>query len=680
MGYRIGVDIGGTFTDFCVFDEGRNELHTLKVLSTPANPGQEVITGLRELQVRYGVDPAAISYFTHGQTVGVNTVIQRNGARLALLVTENFRDVLEFERLRLPDAFNLRAVRPPPLVPRDRVLQVCERIDASGAVIQPLDEDTVRAAAREARALGAEGVVVAFLNSYRNPAHEQAALAGLERAEPGLFRFASSGVWPVIREFERTITAVLNGYVHPKVAHYLGTLQEALRGLGVPARAMVAKSNGGVMSAERGKQECVQILLSGTASGVMGAAHVAAQAGARNAISLDIGGTSADVALIIDGEPQYGVGEHVGDFALYIPSVSVSSIGAGGGSLGWVDRGGLLHVGPESAGADPGPACYGRGTRAALSDAFAVCGLLGHSDLAYQAVQVDRERARRAVGELAGQLGRTIEETAQAMIDVAVSEMYLELSKLMARYGADPREFVLIPFGGAGPMLAGFLARELDISHVLVPATPGVLSALGGLIADVKNDFIRTVYLDLTPEAIAALGVVLESLREEALAWHRDELASSAAPELRFSADMRYVGQSFEIEVPLAESMLTQRAAGEIAAAFHAQHQRIYGHSDPAAPVQLINLRLVLMAPSPKPQWKPLPPVAVPPRAQAQLDGWLDGRRQSVPLYRRTDLGAGAQIAGPAVLAQDDATTIVLEGFSLRTDAYGNCHLERSGP
>ena len=421
MAYRVGVDIGGTFIDFCVFDTATHELSTLKVLTTPADPGAEVIEGMRRLSDKYGIDPAAVESFIHGTTIGVNTVIQRKGAKMALFTTENFSDVLEVARLRMPESYSLFSTRPEPLVTRDRVFGLKERILADGSIKTPLDADSVRDALDRAQARNIEGVIVSLLHGWRNPAHEERVAEIIRQEAPNLFVFTSHDIWPVIREYERTTTAIINGYVHPRVANYLGSLQAALKESGVTAEPLVTKSNGGVMSAELGKTSCVNMVLSGTASGVIGGAFVARSCGVDNAITLDIGGTSADVAVVIDGAPQYGMGEKIGEFPLYIPSVSVTSIGDGGGSIARVDEFGVLKVGPESAGSDPGPACYGQGgDRPTITDAFATCGFLGHHALAYDSVSLDIGKARDAVGSLADTLHRGVEETAEAIIQVAV--------------------------------------------------------------------------------------------------------------------------------------------------------------------------------------------------------------------------------------------------------------------
>jgi len=490
------------------------------------------------LQQRHGINLSDVVYFTHGTTVGVNTVVQRKGLKLALLTTENFGDVLELARLRQPQMFNLLSKRPEPLISRDMVFGIAERVTADGEIELPLEKDSVLAAARKAVASGAEGVVIALLHAYRNGDHEKQAREIISKAFPALPVVTSHEVWPIIREYERTITATISGYVQPRVAHYLGSLQQALKDAGVAAEARVTKSNGGVMSAEQGKTDCVQMILSGTASGVIGARYVAEMCGLERCMSLDIGGTTADVALVNDFRPQYGVGEFIGDFQIFIPSVSVSSIGEGGGSIAWVDPLGVLKVGPESAGSTPGPACYGRGgTRPTITDAFVACGYVGAFDLGYKSVQIDKEKARAAIRSLAEQLGKSIEQTAEAMIRIAVSGMFSKISAITTRFGADPREYALLAFGGAGPMLGCFLGRELRMDQVVVPPTPGVLSALGGLIADIKNDFIKTIYVSLEPGCMTEIAAEFEELRKRAREWLSQEQSFADSTSLIYSAD-----------------------------------------------------------------------------------------------------------------------------------------------
>lgn len=677
MGFRVGVDIGGTFTDFCAFNEATRELHTLKVLSRPEAPGSEVMQGIKELHARFGISPQSITYFTHGTTVGVNTVIQRKGVPIALFTTERFTDVLELARLKVPDPYDLLSARATPLIAKDMVLGIRERMLADGQIDQPLDKDSVLTALDAAKRRGAKSIVLAFINAYRNPMHEQVARDIIRSAAPDMHVFCSSEVWSIVREYERTITAVIHGYVQPRVAHYLGSLQKALAEAGVPAVPQVTKSNGGVMSAELGKIHCAQMIMSGTAAGVIGASYVARLSGFRDTMSLDIGGTSADIAIIRDGQPQYGVGEVIGEFPIYLPTVAVTSIGAGGGSIASVDALGILRVGPESAGSTPGPACYGRGgTRATITDAFVVMGFIGQADLGYSAVQVDAGKARAAVGDLTKAIGRSVEEAAEAIVKIAVSGMYMEVSKLISRSGVDPREFALQAFGGAGPMMACFLAAELGMTHVVVPTAPGVLSALGGLIADIKNDFIKTLYLDLEPEAVEVIQKGYEDLRADAERWLREDQGHAGESRIIYSADMRYRGQSYEIETVFTREDVAEGRTAAMAEAFHQAHERIYDHCDRSAPVQLINLRMVIVGASPKPEFPKRGSVGGRAKPAREVEVYLDGKHTRVPLYLREQLETDQTFEGPAVVAQADCTTCIPAGFSGTVDAYGHLILK----
>ena len=673
MGYRVGVDIGGTFADFAMLDESTGAVSTLKVLSTPDTPGAEVIAGLSGVQDRFGIAPGAITWFTHGTTVGVNAVIQRKGIRLALFVTRNFRDVLELARLKTPDPYDLLSRRPDPLVGRAMVFELDGRLLADGSEVEPLDPASVEAAVAAAKARGAEGVVLSLLHAYRNPAHEHAAKAIIARVAPDLPVYCSADVWPIIREYERTVTACVHGHAQPKVAHYLGSLQAALARAGVVAEAMVTKSNGGVMRAELGKTRCVEMLLSGTAAGAIGAAFVARQAGVARAMSLDIGGTSADVAIIESGAPGYGTGERVGDFPVYIPTVAVTSVGGGGGSIAAVDALGRLSVGPESAGSTPGPACYGRGgTRATITDAMCVLGFIGHAALGYNSVAVKRDLAEQAVDAIATALGRTRQQAAEAILQVAISFMYREVSKLAARQGVDAREFCLMPFGGAGPMLGALLARELGMQQVLVPATPGVLSALGGLIADIRNDFLETIYADLDAASLPAIQASFARLSAEATRWIKDEQRFDGAFVLQPSAEMRYRGQSYEITVPLEQAWIDAGDLAAMANAFHAAHERMYGHADPAAPIQAIALSMTVSGAVAPPRFPEQERAAGGPAPLRDVEIYIDGASRKAPLYARGDLRHGQTFAGPAIVLAEDSTTCIPPGMQASVDRFAN--------
>jgi N-methylhydantoinase A len=599
-----------------------------------------------------------------------------NGAKLALFTTAAFEDVLELARLRMPETYSLMSFRADPLVSRDAVFPISERILSDGTIAHPLDRASVEAAVRGARERDVAGIIISLINSYRNPEHEREIKRIVQELAPELFVFTSTEIWPVIREYERTTTATINGYVHPKVEHYITRLQDALKKLGVPGEPLITKSNGGIMTAELGKANCVSMLLSGTASGVMGAAFLSRNAGIDHVLTIDVGGTSADVAVINDGQPHYATGEKVGQHTLHVPAVAVSSIGEGGGSIAWVDDFGVLKVGPESAGSTPGPACYGRGgTQATITDAFAVCGLVGQESIAYGAISIDRELAEVAVGKVADKLGWTIERTAKTIIDVALSGMYLEINKLVARHGIDIREFTLLAFGGAGPMLAPMLARELGIPKVMIPPRPGVVSALGGLVADIRNDFITSLYLALTEQTLSAMASGFATLQEDADNWLRNEQKFDGAANYLLSADMRYAGQSFEIEVPLELQWIAKSDVAAIREAFHSAHERLYAYRDNDAEVHIVNLRTVVTASGPKPEL----PVAtlVEGRAQPAREATvvLDGTPTTAGLYLRDDLKPGQTFAGPAIVLQSDTTSCIPAGFNAQVDAWGNIQL-----
>ncbi len=673
MGFRVGVDVGGSFTDFAILDESDQSVRTLKVLSRPDEPGAEVLLGLRTIEQEYRISPRDITYFTHGTTVGVNTVIQRNGTKLALFTTPNFEDVLELARLKIPEIHNLLSGRPEPLISRDRVFPIRERMAADGTIIEAVDRESVETALQAALDAGCEAAVISLLHSYRNPAHELEVKSIVSELKPGFPIFSSSEIWPIIREYERTITATISGYVQPKVKHYLDRFEEALKELGVVPKPRITRSNGGVMSVTQAKNECVQMILSGTASGVIGASYIAKACGYGKVMSFDVGGTSADVAVILDGQPQYGVGELIGEFQIYIPSVSVSSIGQGGGSIAWLDDLGILKVGPDSAGSRPGPACFGRGgERPTLTDAFTACGFVGHSELGYNAVSVDRSLAEKAISTLSEPLGLSVQEAAEQIIRIAVSGMYTDTSGLVSRFGVDPRDFYFLAFGGAGPMTACFLAREFNMKGVIVPPTPGVLSALGGLIADLKSDFIYTLYDDLRPGIEDALRSALASIETRAKRWLFEEQDFEGTPTISCSADMRYRGQSFEVETPIEPAWIERGDLTAIANAFHDRHRALFDHHDVESPVQIISLKLVISGATPKPII--VEQVARPgtPSAEVHVPVFMGGTEVPVPLYRRADLSCGDTFSGPAIIAQDDCTTCVPEEFDIAVDSFSN--------
>ncbi|HKZ04689.1 MAG TPA: hydantoinase/oxoprolinase family protein [Methylomirabilota bacterium] len=676
--YWLGIDIGGTFTDFSVFDTRTGALTGLKVPSTPHEFAAAVRTGLAQLASENGIEPTEIGTVVHGTTIAVNTLIQRTGAALGLLVTDGFRDVLELQRLRLPNPFDLDGTRPLPLIPRARVAEVRERMRADGSVDTPLDEASARAAARHLGELEVEGLVVSLLHSYRNPAHERRVRAVAAEVAPDLPVSLSSDVWPQAREYERTALAVLDAYVQPKVRRYLQGFEEALAARGVPAAPHVTKSNGGIMPVAAARAQTVTTLLSGPASGVIGAAYVAGQAGLSNVITLDVGGTSADMAVVEGGRPRWSTSEHVGGVPVMMPVVGVTAIGAGGGSVAWVDEVGIPKVGPQSTGAQPGPACYGRGGKdATLTDAFLVCGFLDPERFLGGRMPLHRRLADEAVARFAGPLAATPDEAAESIVRVAVSNMYAEFTKILSRAAVDARDFALVAFGGAGPVVGALVAREVGISTVFVPRAPGTLCALGALSADVVSDAVRTVHVRVEAASPETLRQAYDALCAELGDWLARHGADAVAPSFGLAADMRYVGQSYEIAVPLEPGWLAAGGLPRILAAFHQAHERAFGHADREAPAEIVNLRVQLRAARPRVPLAEAPAATGPATPRTTRLLWLDGRRTTARIYERAGLGRGMLLAGPAVVEQPDTTVLIPEGHVAEVDRFANLLLRR---
>jgi N-methylhydantoinase A len=684
----LGIDIGGTFTDFSLFDPGSGRLLGLKVPSTPHDFGEAVRVGLRQLAGEHGVDLTSIGTVVHGTTIAVNTLIQRAGARLGLLVTEGFRDVLELQRLRLPNPFDLDGSRPLPLVPRARVAEVRERLRADGSVDTPLDAASVQDAVRRLVDQRVEGLVIALLHAYRNPAHERGAGALAAAAAPGVPVSTSAEVWPQAREYERTSLAVLDAYVQPAVRRYLGGFARAMADHGVPAAPYVTKSNGGIMPIEAAQVRTVETLLSGPASGVIGAAYVAGLAGLRDFITLDVGGTSADIAVVEGGRPRVSTSEHVGGVPVMMPVVGVTAIGAGGGSIAWVDDVGLPKVGPQSTGAHPGPACYGRGGKeATLTDAFLTCGFLDPERFLGGRMPLHRALAGEAIARFASPLGASPDEAAESIVRVAVSNMYAEFTKILSRAAVDPRDFALVAFGGAGPVVGALLAREVGIPTVFVPRSPGTLCALGALSADVVNDAVRTVHAHLDGFSLDALRETYDELRTELAGWLARHGTGAGPPAFLPAADMRYVGQSYEIEVPVEDAWLApaggmggsfvpgppiSRGSAALRAAFHRAHERAFGHADPDAPAEIVNVRVQLRAARARVPLAEVAPGAVAPEPRTRRRVWLDGRPVEARVFERGALGRGSRLAGPAIVEQPDTTVLVPAGHTGEVDRLGN--------
>jgi N-methylhydantoinase A len=655
---QIGIDVGGTFTDFVLAEPGRTTHH--KEPSTPPDPAAAVIAGLAVLLERAGVAPDAVTGITHGTTIGLNAIIQRRGARLALAVTGGYRDLLEIARSRMP-SFDLYAGREAVLVPRDRVTEIAARLRPDGTPAVTPDEKELARVAAAITATGAEAAALTVLHAHVNPEFE-AEIADRLSALAGVPVAASATVWPEVREYERTLVTLLNASITPLMRAYLTRLESGIRALGVTAPLHIAASNGGSVGIAAARERPIETVLSGPSSGVTAAVRLA---GKRDIITLDMGGTSSDIAVAAGGEPEFATHTTIGGLPLILPVVAVSAIGAGGGSIVVTDDHGFLTVGPDSAGADPGPAAYGRGgTRPTVTDCYLACGYIDPQRFLGGRITLDSAAARAALGD-------NPEETAEAALAVATAGMATELRKILAQRGLDPADFTLVPYGGAGPVHAALLAAEAGIGTMLIPPAAATFCAQGAAAADLRRDFARSVRRPLDPGGYAEFRTVLAALHEQAAAWAATEDAGSE-PEFAVSADMSYLGQAYELRVPLPDSP----SVGAVAGAFHAEHERLYGFRDEAAAIRLGTVRLAATVRRPPLATPSLPPPAGPPQPVGARRIRVTGEYWTADVYRRDGLLAGDQLTGPAIVEQDDTTVLIPPGWRARTDETGNLWLD----
>src|SRR6516165_196210 len=576
--WRVGVDSGGTFTDICLFEEDEGRLEVWKVPSTPDDPSrgiaQAVEQGMRRVATDANVLPAAsVTYFGHGTTVATNALIQHRGITPALLTTQGFRDLLEIGRQKRPDLYDLFADKPLTLVPRNLRLELPERVRHTGEVETPLDLRAVKEAARKLRAADAGAVAICFLYSFVRPEHEQAAKRIVEEELPGVFVCASHEIAPEFREFERLSTTVVNAYLGPVMRGYISKLAPRLDALGMTATAHITQSNGGVIGFETAAAIPVRTVLSGPSTGVVGAQAVGKAAGFENLITFDMGGTSTDVALLKNGEPRLASEATVHGYPVKAPMLDIHTVGAGGGSIAFVDSGGLLKVGPRSAGADPGPACYDRGNdEPTVTDANVVLQTLNPAQLLGGRMSIRADLAQTAIDRIAARLGIDALAAAQGIIAVVTANMARAIRVISVQRGHDPRDYTLVAFGGAGPLHAARLAAELDIGRVLVPRNPGILCAMGLLLADLRADFAATRLMALSSAVISEIETIIAELRGRCAVWFADAGIETGDRRVAFSVDMRYAGQNYELSVPLPAGRVTRGTIDALAAGFAAVH------------------------------------------------------------------------------------------------------------
>ena len=660
----VGIDVGGTFTDIAVLQDGQLTVH--KLPSTPQNPSLGIVQGVNEV----GIAPESAD-FVHGSTVATNALLEGKGARTALVTTMGFEDVLEIGRQSRAELYNLEQDRTPTLAPWELRFGLSERVDYTGTILEDLQPDAIEALMELVTQSGVDAVAVSFLFSFLNPVHEDMVNEALRRLDPRPFISLSSQVLPEFREFERTSTVVVNAYVGQVMSRYLGELEETL---GEGLRIM--QSSGGSITARLAAEQPVRTILSGPAGGVVGAFHVSSLAGYPDIITLDMGGTSTDVSLCPGRIKETG-SSNVGGHPISVPMIEIHTVGAGGGSIARVDTGGALSVGPQSAGADPGPACYGRGDQLTVSDANLLLGRLRPDHFLGGRLTLDLPRARGLMASLAGQLGLGEQQAALGILRVVNANMERAIRAISLERGYDPRNFTLVPFGGAGPVHGCDLARELGIPRVLIPARPGILSALGVAIADIVKDYSRTVMLrgaDLDRSRLEEEFHGMEGLA-------RAELEQEGLPSGRMTArrflDVRYVGQSFELTVDYPTSRSSRSSEGlarAISDSFYRAHLQRFGYADRNEPVEIVNLRLKLDLPVDKPDLQ-LESGAGSGTAQAEMERvdvvYREGELET-PLYNRDLLSTGDRIVGPALVVQMDTTTVVPPGWQGDVDAYGN--------
>jgi N-methylhydantoinase A len=670
MTVRAGVDTGGTFTDLVALDEDTGELRLAKVLSTPTKPSQAVFDSF----AKAGFDTREIAYFVHGTTVATNALIERKGAEVALLTTDGFRDILRIQRVTRPNHFDLHWVKPRHFVPRSRCVGIPERVLRDGSVLVPLDEARLREEVERLRdANGVAAIAVSYLFSFVNPDHELRTREVIEELWPGVQVSLSHEVLPRWREYERTSTTVLDAYLKPLMHRTMEELEDECERGGIK-QLLILRSNGGVMSSAKAREQPVALVRSGPSGGIMASSALGRRLGLGDLVACDMGGTSFEACLLPGGEPaftnleelEYGV-------PIALTMVDARAIGAGGGSLAWVDAAGILKVGPQSAGADPGPACYGRGGReATVTDANAHLGRLAPEFLLAGDLALDLEAAARALDPLAERLGLPRERVAQGIVDVATGNMAQALRLVSTDRGHDPRGSTLVAYGGAGPLHACELARALQIRQVLIPRYPGAFSAFGALLADTRFDYTRTSWMRLRFLDLGRANELFAGLERQALADFRRE-GFAEVPRLVRSIDARYVGQNWELTVAMPGGELRREDFEQAAALFEQEHERFYGYSIPGEELELLTFNVAAVGsrhtvefPRVEPGSPPEPIDRRPVVFRAE-EGPLE-----TAIYRRETFPSGAVIDGPAIVGQVDATTLVPPGTAARVDEYGN--------
>jgi N-methylhydantoinase A len=676
--YRIGVDVGGTFTDLVLNDPSTGEFYHTKTPSTPASPEQGTINGIEKILDQADVSPERLSTLIHGTTVATNAVIERTGARAGLIVTKGTRDVLEIRRQNRPHLYDFREQKEPTVIPRERVVEVDERVLPDGTVQTELETDEIRDAVEQLERHDVDSVGVCLLHSYITPDHEQRIKEVVEAELPDVELSLSSEILPEFKEYERMSTTAMNSYLMPVMEEYIDKFDRGLDEIGVDAPLNIMQSNGGVMSAGEARSRSVQTIVSGPAAGALSGKAFTDR---DNFMTADMGGTSFDVALCHDDELEFTDESTLSGHVIRVPQINISTVGAGGGSIAWVDDGGALRVGPQSAGADPGPIAYDKGgTKPTVTDAHVVLGRLNQEYLLDGEMEVNLEGARAAISEqIADPLGLSLTDAAQGIIDIVNANMIKSMRVISVERGYDPREFALISFGGAGPLHSVELADEMDLAESIIPYAPGVNSAIGLLAADYRKDYVETYLKQLEHADFDEIHGLYTSLIEEATADLESQGLTDGETSFVPEVQMRYRGQGHNLDVPLDLELLSSEGAREeLKDAFSQRHQREYGFARPDEDIEIVNLTLSAIGEAGR---SDLEMRSGDEESSAQpstyRDVYFEGEWHETPIFRRNSLPAGTRQSGPLVVEQQDSTTVVPPGFDLTVDDAYNLVIER---
>lgn len=674
MDLLVGVDAGGTFTDFAVTipSDGRRLLY--KVPSTPSEPHRAIVLGIESILSEFNLEAADVVRLSHGTTVGTNALIQRKIGRVAIVTSEGFRDLIEIGRQVRPKVYDIHLDFPPPIVPRELRFEVQERMRADGAVVRPLDDAALAGIAARIVEGRADCVIVCFLHSYAYPDHENRAAECLRGLLPASVHvLTSTSVYPEFREYERFSTAALNGALITVMDRYLDRLTTEVAALGVTARPKISQSSGGLMSVEMARRVPIRASLSGPAAGVLATADRARTLGLPNVITLDVGGTSTDVSLIKDGVPAEVSSQTIEGFPVRLPALDVSAVGAGGGSIAWIDTDELLKIGPMSAGADPGPACYGRGGIAAtVTDANVLLGRLNGTALLGGRMPIEKSLAEAAVHKLADRLNLGVIETALGVVRVSASTIVKAIRRVSVERGHNPRDFTLFAFGGAGPLCAVDVARDMGIRTIIVPPNPGILCAEGLQACDRTVDLVRSALIPLEANADAAVNAVRRALVQEADAWCALEDVAEADRRRIWSVDLRYCGQNFELSVPVEDRDFTREDGALLAAAFHTAHEKAYGFASEGEAIEIVNLKVKAIGLLDRPDMPLLDPRPVGMPTAYRDVVFTRPAAVKTAIYQRGDLAPNQKIAGPALIEQLDATSLIYPADTGTVDRFGN--------